>query len=226
MSKSANVRSVQALKDFRIAFCNFAEDARGAVGGVEMEIRKFRDWLERDQLNYWRMQVKKREEMLMEARAALHKKKLAAGKSDAVSDSEEKENLRNATRLLRVAEEKVEVVKKLIPQFHHAVDEYHSHSQPLSDHLSGGFERSLAKLSTMIESLESYLALQAPVTSSSQAASFTPSSGTSRTTAGASAGSTSTKRDDEPPTESEPKSEADAVAVGASEPAMTSEVQP
>lgn len=225
MSKSANVRSIQALKDFRIAYCNFAEDARGAVGGVEMEIRKFRDWLERDQLNYWRMQVKKREEMLMEARAALHKKKLAAGKSDAVSDSEEKENLRNATRLLRVAEEKVEVVKKLIPQFHHAVDEYHSHSQPLSDHMSGGFERSLAKLSTMIESLESYLALQAPVTSSPQATSFTSSSGAPRTTAGASAGSTSTKIDDEPPN-APTESEADAVAVGASEPLMTPEVQP
>src|SRR4051794_22091974 len=99
MSKSANVRSIQALKDFRVAFCNFADDARGALGGVEMEIRKFRDWLERDQLSYWQGQVKKRQENLMEARAALHKKKLAAGKSDAVSDSEEKENLRIATRL-------------------------------------------------------------------------------------------------------------------------------
>jgi len=222
MSKSANVRSVQALKDFRIAFCNFAEDARGAVGGVEMEIRKFRDWLERDQLNYWRMQVKKREEMLMEARAALHKKKLAAGKSDAVSDSEEKENLRNATRLLRVAEEKVEVVKKLIPQFHHAVDEYHSHSQPLSDHMSGGFERSLAKLTTMIESLESYLALQAPATSSPQAASFSSSPGGSRTTPGPSARAANSTDDDAP---SSAPADPDAVAVGAAEPSTAPEVQ-
>ena len=45
---------------------------------------------------------------------------------------------------LRVAEEKVALIKKLIPQLHHAIAEYHSHSQPLGDHLTGGFERSLA----------------------------------------------------------------------------------
>ena len=177
MSKSANVRSVQALKDFRIALCNFADDARGALGGVEMELRKFRDWLERDQLGYWQMQVKRRQQMIADARAALHKKKLSAGKSDAVSDSEEKENLRKATQLLRVAEEKVEIVRKLIPQFHQAVASYHSHSQPLGDHMSGGFERSLARLSQMIDSIEAYLALQAPATAEPAGAIFTSSSG-------------------------------------------------
>lgn len=164
MSKSANVRSTEALKEFRIAMCNFADDVRGALGGVEMELKRFRDWLERDQLGYWQMQVKRRHEMVMDARAALHKKKLAAGKSDAVSDSEEKENLRIATRLLRVAEEKVELVRKLIPQFHHAASEYHAHSQPLGDHMSAGFERSLQRLSAMIDAIENYLALQAPDT--------------------------------------------------------------
>ena len=33
-------------------------------------------------------------------------------------------------------------MKKLIPMLHHAIAEYHSHSQPLGDHLAGGFDRS------------------------------------------------------------------------------------
>ena len=222
MSKSANVRSIQALKDFRNAFCNFAEDARGALGAVEMEVRKFRDWLERDQMNYWRMQVKKRQDDLIDARAELHKKKLAAGKSDAVSDSEQKENLRNATRRLRAAEEKVETIKKLIPQFHHAVAEYHSHSQPLSDHMSGGFERSLARLTAMIDALEGYIALQAPVIAPLAANGSTSSASAPKMTTSVSSRAANSNVDDPLPE----SVSVEPVAVGAVDPSSSQEILP
>jgi hypothetical protein len=162
MSKSANVLSVQTLKDFRLAMITFAEDARNSLGGVDMELRRMRDWLERDQLGYWQSQIKRRQEDLMQARADLHKRKISQQGSDAVSDAEQKEALRDATRRLRVAEEKLAQVKRLIPFLHHAIDEYHSHSQPLGDHLSGGFEKSLFALQKMVGALEAYLALAAP----------------------------------------------------------------
>ena len=121
-----------------------------------------RDWLERDQLGYWQSQVKKRSQDLMQARADLHRRQLSQQGSEAVSDADQKEALREAQKRLRAAEEKVALVKRLIPQLHHAIDEYHSHSQPLGDHLAGGFEKSMAGLEKMILSLESYLALEAP----------------------------------------------------------------
>ena len=88
--------------------------------------------------------------------------KISQQGSDAVSDAEQKENLREAQKRLRIAEEKYAAIKKLIPYLHHEIDEYHSHSQPLGDHLAGGFEKSLFTLVKMIGSLEAYLALQAP----------------------------------------------------------------
>lgn len=121
-----------------------------------------RDWLERDQVGYWQTQIKRRQEALMQARADLHKRKISQQGSDSVSDAEQKEALREATKKLRVAEEKLAMVKRLIPLLHHAIDEYHSHSQPLGDHLSGGFEKSLFTLEKMIGALEAYLALAAP----------------------------------------------------------------
>ncbi len=121
-----------------------------------------RDWLERDQLGYWQAQVKRRQEDLMQARSDLHRKKVSQQGSDAVSDADEKERLREAQRRLRVAEEKVAMVKKLIPTLTHAIAEYHSHSQPLGDHLAGGFERGLVALEKMTLSLEAYLATRAP----------------------------------------------------------------
>jgi hypothetical protein len=162
MSRSANVLSVQTLKDFKLTMINFAEEARNALSGVDMELRRMRDWLERDQLGYWQAQVKKRQEEVMQARADLHRRKISQQGSDAVSDAEQKEALREAMRRLHVAEEKVALVKKLIPVLHRAIDEYHARSQPLGDHLSGGFEKSVLALERMTGALEEYLALKAP----------------------------------------------------------------
>ncbi len=77
MSRSANVLSVQTLKDFKIAMINFARGgAQLRSSGVDMELRRMRDWLERDQLGYWQAQVKRRNEELMQARADLHRRKI------------------------------------------------------------------------------------------------------------------------------------------------------
>jgi len=162
MAQSAKVLSVQSLKDFRVSLITFTEEARNALGGVDMELKRMRDWLERDQLSYWQMQVKRRHEAMMMARTELYRRRISQQGSDAISDTEQKEALKEAERRLKVAEEKVAAVKKLIPIFHHAMAEYVSRASPLSDHLSGGIDRSLNSLAKMIDSLESYLALHAP----------------------------------------------------------------
>jgi len=193
MSRSANVLSVQALKDFKVAMLNYAEDARNALGGVDMELRRMRDWLERDQYGYWQSQVKRRQEEVMQARSDLHRRKISQQGSDAVSDAEQKEALREAQRRLHVAEEKVAMIKKLIPQLHHAINEYHSHSQPLGDHLSGGFERSVTGLERMVIALEAYLATNVPTTSRSDS---TTETGAAATTSDASTTTTAPEPSD------------------------------
>ncbi len=162
MAQAAKVLSIQSLKDFRVALITFTEEARNALGGVDMELKRMRDWLERDQLSYWQMQVKRRHEAMMMARTELYRRRISQQGSDAISDTEQKEALKEAERRLKVAEEKVAAVKKLIPVFHHSMAEYVSRASPLSDHLSGGIERSLGSLMKMIDSLEAYLALNAP----------------------------------------------------------------
>ena len=51
MSQSANVRSIQAIRDFKVALATFAEDGRNALSSTEMEIRRVRNWLIRDQVS-------------------------------------------------------------------------------------------------------------------------------------------------------------------------------
>jgi len=219
MSQAARVLSVQALRDFRISMAKFIEEARNALSGVDMELRRTRDWLERDQLGYWQMQVKRRREAVMNARSELHKRQIAAKGSDSISDTEQKEALREAQRKLRVAEEKVETVKRLVPVFHHALAEYKSCASPLNDHLSGGIERSLARLENMVRSLEEYLALQAPTTPRSA-----PPGGASTSSAGGSAASTSAATGSPAGSESSSSAgDADAAAEKDGEPEETAE---
>jgi hypothetical protein len=162
MSQSANVRSIQAIRDFKAALATFAEDARNALSSSEMEVRRTRDWLNRDQLVYWQTQVKRRNEELSMARTELHRRRLSQQGSDAISDTEQKENLRIAQRRVTEAEEKVKLVKKWVPVLEHAIAEYHSTSQPLGDRLTGALVNSLSLLGRMINTLESYVATAPP----------------------------------------------------------------
>jgi hypothetical protein len=157
---SANVRSVDALRDTKAALITFAEEARVSLDSFEMELRQLRNWLERDQLSYWRSQVKRGQELVAMARSELFRRQLS--QSEAVSDTEQKEALRLAKRRLEEAEDKVERIKKWTPVLEHAISEYHSQSQPLGDRLSGSLVASLATLDRMIAALESYIDLAPP----------------------------------------------------------------
>jgi capsule polysaccharide export protein KpsE/RkpR len=162
MSQGANVHSVDAIRDFKVALINFAEEAQVALGSTEMEIRQIRNWLVRDQLSYWQSQIKRGQERVAMARADLFRRKLSQSNSDAISDTDQKEALRAAERKLREAEEKVIIIKKWIPVFEHALSEYHGQSQPLGDRLSGSFAATLSLLDRMLGALDAYLAMAPP----------------------------------------------------------------
>jgi len=162
MSQSANVRSVDALKDLKNALIAFAEEARNALGGTDMEVRRTRDWLERDQLSYWQMQVKRRNEKVSQARADLFRRQISQSNSDSVSDSDQKEALREAIHRLRQAEEKLERVRRWGPVLQHAIAEYNSQARPLGDRIAGDLVTSLALLDRMVASLEAYLKIAPP----------------------------------------------------------------
>ena len=164
MSESANVKSISAIHDFKIALANFAEDARNALSSTEMEVRRARNWLLRDQLGFWQARVKKCNEEVSTTRTELHRRRLSQQGSDSISDTEQKENLRAAQRRLEEAERKVALCKKWAPILEHAISEYHSALQPLGDHLSGGLVNSMTLLDRMVTALESYLAVAPPPT--------------------------------------------------------------
>jgi len=152
MADAAKVGSIDAIREFREALGLFIDDARNALTSVEMENRRLNEWVKNTQRLYWLNEVKRRREKMNEIRGELHRRKLSGA-----GDTEAKEAVRIANARLRVAEEKVEVVKKAAPVLQHAIDEYLGLARPLGDMLTGDLEHAMALLQHMADALDAYI---------------------------------------------------------------------
>lgn len=176
MADTANVQSIEAIREIRDALAVFMEDARNALNDTDFDLRRTSDWLTHEQRLYWTAEVRRRSQDMADARSVLHRKQLSKMSGSNPDTSVEEKDLRIAKMRLEEAEEKVETVRRWVPEIQRASHEYRSQAYPLGDMISGDLENALAKLSRMIESLENYLRLQAPSTPQPAPTGFSTSS--------------------------------------------------
>ncbi len=162
MSSQADVRSIEALKEFRAILTLYAEEAQGALGAVKMEARRTLNWLQHDRKTYWNEQIKRRREQVSSARAEVARRKLAKTPEHTPAFSEQKELLRQAEAGLREAEAKVMLIKKWEPALQQAALELHAGIARIS-HLSGtDVPRAAMLLGKLIDALEAYTRVAPP----------------------------------------------------------------
>ena len=162
MSSQVSVRSIESLKDLRVALALYGEDTLGALGAVEAEVRRTLRWLQEERPVYWAEQIKRRREQVSAARAEVFKKNLQKRADYNPPMSEQKENLRKAEVSLQDAEKRLAAVKKWQPLFKQAVLEYHASIQRIKDLSASDVPRAVNVLTRMIDSLESYLRVAPP----------------------------------------------------------------
>jgi hypothetical protein len=162
MSDRAAVNSIDALKDFRAALAIFAEDALAALGGVDMEVKRTVHWVQYDRKMYWTEQVKRRRDLVAQARAEVFRRQLAKSDDNNPAMSEQKEALRKAEASLRDAEQRVGLVKKWETALQQAALEYRASKSRISNLAGGDVPRAMALLEKIVESLEAYLRETAP----------------------------------------------------------------
>ncbi len=157
---NANISDPEVLKRFRQQFVKFDADCRQALGSVRGDIYRVIDWLQREQLSHWQRQLRKREELVMQAR--LEYQRAASGEKfhGKSSGVDERKILDRMMRLKEEAELRIERVK----HWSWAVDqETGKLMHPcaalgrLLDHQS---PQTIARLDRMIDSLDDYLRAQ------------------------------------------------------------------
>jgi hypothetical protein len=162
MALPVDVESIAVIRDVRGHLARFGEDAKHALAAAEMEIRRMVDWLTNDQRLYWQAEIRRRHDYLNNAKSELHRKRTGAMHGNKVQDADQKENVRVAKAKLEEAEDKLERIRRWIPQLQQAVMEYQSQARPLADMVDGDLEKSLASLERMIIALEQYVSMKAP----------------------------------------------------------------
>src|SRR5579885_1943457 len=156
MADSADVRSIDAVRDWHAALTAYGENLSEALAGVQMEIRRGFEWLQ-EQLVLWQRAVRECEEEVTQAKAELAARKFPDWSGREPDTTVQEKNLRRAKARLEHAEDQVQKVRAWIARLPKAVDEaYSGPARRLGTFLEVELPKGLAVLGRRVAALESY----------------------------------------------------------------------
>jgi uncharacterized protein YukE len=159
---AAEIASPDVIKEFRVSFLKFEERGKQAVSGVRSDCERIQEWLKHDQVQYWKQELRKREEKLREVRSAYLLARHGADALRKPSYVEEEKALRKAERLKEEADHKIEAVKKWGMLLEQQVRKMMGPINNFSGLLDSVAPTARARLDHMIQNLEDYL-MDSPV---------------------------------------------------------------
>ncbi len=156
MAKSANVRSLEALREFRVALIHFIDKAKQAVATSDSEVMRTQLWLQSQQPAHWIQVIRRSEEKLAQAKNELYRAKIS-----------QPDNPRGPTdqiQLVRKCKEEVAHSRQKLKQtnrwsrtFERSSNEYRSALSPLSSALDGSAQKTVHLIEKSIATLEQSL---------------------------------------------------------------------
>jgi hypothetical protein len=156
----ADVRSIDAVRDWHAALANYGDSLSEALAGVEMEIRRAYEWLD-EQVALWRQAIRDSEEEVVRAKAELSQRKFKTWDGREPDCTVQERALRRAKARLEHAEAQVELVRRWIGRLPKIIDEtYRGASRRLQNFLEDELPKGQMDLARRIASLEVYAGLR------------------------------------------------------------------
>ena len=157
MPESVNIKSLDALQEFRSALIQFIDKAKRATSAAESEVFSVQGWVSNTQLMYWRSEIRKSEEKLSQAKSELYRASIS-----------QPDNPRGPTDQIKLVQKRQEEIKNAHQQLartqhwarilEHQNHEYRSAMTPLTASLDGDLQKTVVKIDNAIASIELYLA--------------------------------------------------------------------
>lgn len=161
--ESAQVRSIEALREFRSAFLAFCQQAQEALCSVDLEGQRTLNWILRDQTGRWQRAIRDRQGELAQAKNALFRRELTKISGSHPDLIEEKKAVRRAQERLDEAQAKLKKCKEwgqtLLPK---ALGEFTGPARQLSEQVGGDNPPAAVFLERVLASLDAYTAAAAP----------------------------------------------------------------
>jgi len=157
---SANVQSIDAVRDVRLALMSFHERTNSALDELRTKIDRTMAWLEQDRPLYWRDQERRAYDRVATTRIAYETCKMKTVGGRHPECIEEKVAHQRAKERLELCKHKVEVVRRWCVEASRQVDEFRGRCSPLKTALEQDVPNMVAMLGRMINSLEAYAEVQ------------------------------------------------------------------
>ena len=156
MNPAANVSEISTLVDFRAALCTFADRVRDALGILDMDIRRARDWLDA-QKTRWQAAVRQAEDAVFQAKNELTRRRMMRIADRPPDCTEQEEALARARFGLEFAQERLASCKRWQRELPEALIDYEAASNQLDGLIDGAVPKMLVYLEMKIASLEAYI---------------------------------------------------------------------
>jgi hypothetical protein len=152
---TANITSLDALRNFRAALLKFAEQVESALVALELEGRRPVDWVE-ERSRYWPQQGRLASDAVAEARQSLDRCQVRVASEDVKYCYDERKALEKAKRRLQLCEDKIQAARRWRPQMQKESEEFKVQMAKMKRFLESDFTRAIATLDRMSESLDRY----------------------------------------------------------------------
>ena len=164
MKQAANVKSLDALRAFRMELKRYLEATVGALESLKVESNKAMSWIEQDRVRYWPNAAKRASDELVEARNALLRCKMAAMEGQSKSCVDEKKAVERLTARQRHCEQQVKIARGWRHKMRHATEEFDGKAARLNQYVENDLPKAIAAMDRMIASLEKYSEKAPPTT--------------------------------------------------------------
>jgi hypothetical protein len=161
MSQAARVTSIDAIEEFKAAWCRFGTDAGNALANLDLQIRRAFDWLD-EQTSFWKREIRRREELVVRAKGELLQRQYGNRDGRGPGTTDQEIALEKAKARLHEAETKLGNCKHWSQTLPREVMECQGPARLLTGVLESEFKNALGVLEQKILALEAYLALTAP----------------------------------------------------------------
>lgn len=155
-SGRANVQSIDALRDTRLALIAFGERTDAALADLRSKIDRTLAWLEQDRPLYWREQERRAYDLVASTRIAYETCRMRTVGGRHSECIEEKVAHQRAKARLEHCQRKIEIVRRWNAEAGRQADEFRGRVGPLKRTLEDDLPNLVALVTRMIDSLEAY----------------------------------------------------------------------
>lgn len=156
MAEQAKVSEIDVLRDVKAALAKFAEEAGAVISGVDAEVARVGQWLSHDRPSFWKAEIRRREDKVQAAKAAISRKQLSRAPEPA-SVVEERRALQRCQHHLDDARARAEAVRRWAPVWDREALLYKSSCAGLSETLLRDIPAAMARLERMAAALHAYV---------------------------------------------------------------------